>query len=305
MVGGEALKVIVANTGEDTLTYIDLKNRGVIETIELKNNGNKGPFFGPYDMVANGKGYIYISNIYDNSIIKLDIKNRKVIDVLHVGSYPTCIKYFQNHLYVTNSDSNSISIIDERNFSLIENISVGEKPIDIEIDEKEMKIYVANSNESSINVIDLISKSNNTIRLDNNPIKIIIEGKYLYILFTINNDTINNSNISIINLKTYEKQNLINLEGIFSTMLKINSSEIIFLTNIDKGYLYRMDIEKKNLLSKTYLTGMPNKLDWDGQNLLFITNILTDTLTLFDTNENRIIKNIKVGQEPNGILILD
>ena len=39
--------------------------------------------------------------------------------------------------------------------------------------------------------------------------------------------------------------------------------------------------------------------------MLFISNISTNTLTLFDVNTNRIIDNIKVGIEPNGILILN
>ncbi len=55
-------------------------------------------------------------------------------------------------------------------------------------------------------------------------------------------------------------------------MLKINGSEIIFITNMDNGYLYRMNIAKGGLLSKVYLKGgMPNKLEWDGDNtLLFL-----------------------------------
>lgn len=85
-------------------------------------------------------------------------------------------------------------------------------------------------------------------------------------------------------------------------MIKINSSEIIFTTNIDNGYLYRIDIKKKNILSKTNLLGLPNKLVWDGNRMVYITNLSTNTLSLFDINTSNIIKSIKVGIEPNGIL---
>lgn len=318
MDGGETLilkeKVIVANTGEDTLTCIGLRNREVTETIDLKStiNSNKDTalrldesFIGPYDMVSSNQGFIYCTNIYNNSVFKIDIKNKKILDILCVGSFPTCIRYFKDRLFITNSDSNSISIIDEKTFSLIENIPVGEKPMDIEIDETNMEMYVANSNGYSINVIDLKGKDNKLIKLDNNPVKVILEEKSICILSIANNGMTNNSNISIIDKETYKVQESIDFEGIFSTMLKINGSEIIFITNIDNGYLYRMDIVKGDLLSKTYLNGMPNKLEWDGDNTLFISNISTNTLALFDIDTNQIIDNIKVGIEPNGILILN
>jgi YVTN family beta-propeller protein len=307
-------KVIVANTGDDTLTCVDFGNRHVVETISLEEliaaNNKKifrlgGPFIGPYDMVSNDKGIIYCTNAYDNSIFKIDIENKEILDYISVGSCPTCIKHFGKYLYIANSDSNSVSIIDEKNFSLVTNIPVGEKPIDIEIDEYNMKMYVANSNGYSINVIDLIGKNNNVIKLSHNPIKIILEEDHMYILLNINNSISSNSNISIMNLKTYEKQEIVNLKGIFNTMLKINGSEIIFLTNIDKGYLYRMNIKKRNLLSKIHLTGMPNKLEWDKEKLVFISNISTNTLTILDIDKNIIVDNIRVGQEPNGILIFN
>ena len=305
---------MVANTGEDTLTYIDLKNREMIETIGLRNiiSNHKdtmpridSSFIGPYDMVYNGCGFIYCTNNYNNSIFKIDIKSKKVVDLLHVGSFPTCIRNFKDYLFIANSDSNSISIVDEKSFSLIENIPVGEKPEDIEIDEDNMKMYVVNSNGHSINIIDLRGKDNRLVRLDNNPVKIIIEKESIFILSIVNNGITSNSNISIMDRKSYKIQESINFKGIFSTMLKINGSEIIFITNMDNGFLYRMNIIKGNLLSKTYLNGMPNKLEWDGDNTLFISNISTNTLTLFDINSDKVIDNIKVGMEPNGILLFD
>ncbi|MCF6466026.1 hypothetical protein C3E90_09070 [Clostridium sp. Cult2] len=313
--GGEKLilrgKVLVANTGDDTLTFIDFddKNKETIDLLKIASHNTRrtirleGYLIGPYDIVSNGHGYIYCTNVYDNSVFKMDLNNNKIIDILAVGSYPTCIKYFDKHLYVTNTDSNSISIIDEESFSLVENIPVGEKPTYIEIDEINMNIYVANSNGYSIDVISLKENNHSIIKLCNNPIKITLFENHIYILSNVNNGLDNNSNISIINLETYKEESNTQLEGIFSNMLKINNREIIFITSMENGYIYRMDIRGRNLLSKTYLKGMPNKLEWNGENTLFISNISTNMLTLFDINENRIIKNIKVGREPNGILI--
>ena len=311
--GGEILKLkgklIVANTGDDTLSCLDIDKREVIDIIDLKsilNNKNiklDRSIIGPYELITTENNLIYCTNIYDNSIFKIDMETKEIIDTLYVGSYPTCIKYFNNSFYIVNTDSNSISIVDEKSFSLVENIQVGEKPTDIEIDENNMKVYVANSNGYSINRIDIKKYENIIIKLENNPLKMILEGNHMYILSNVNNSPIHRSNISIMNLETLDRENILDLNGIFNTMLKINGSEIIFTTNIGDGYLYRMNIKNKNLLSKTNLSGIPNKLEWDGNEIVFITNISTNTLTLFDIKTNKIIQNIKVGLEPNGILV--
>lgn len=316
--GGEILifdgKAIVANTGEDTLSFIDLIDRKVMETIDLKkiiNNKEDNRFLidnsliGPHDMIYSNEGYLYCTNVYSNSIFKMDMRNKKIIDVLYVGSFPTCIKSFQGKIFVANSDSNSISIISEKTFSLIESIPVGEKPIDMEVDREHMKLYIANSNSHNISIIDLIESGNRVVKLDHNPIKIILEDEYIYILSIVNNGICNKSNISIMDRKTYRTQESIDFSGIFNTMLKINGSEIIFITGIGDGYLYRMDMKRGSVLSKTYLKGMPNKLEWDGDSIILITNISTNILTLFDMNTNKIIDNIEVGEEPNGILVFN
>lgn len=316
MDGGEKLslkgKALVANTGEDTLTFIDFDD-GKIESIDLKaiphvnynkTIGLKGEPIGPYDLVSN-QGYIYCTNIYDHSVFKLDLKNRILIDTLAVGSCPTCIKHFNDYLFIANTDSNSISIIEEDTFTLAENIPVGEKPTHIEIDEINNDIYVVNSNGYSMDIINLNSRGHRTIKLKNNPVKVSILQNKIYILSNINNGLINSSNISIVNLESYKEEDRMEMEGILSNMLKINDREIIFSTSMEDGCLYRVDIEKKNLLSKTYLEGMPNQIEWNRGQILYITNISTNRLTLFHMDRNRVIKNIEVGKEPNGILLLN
>ena len=297
-------KVIIANTGDDTLIFLDSKKRKIIDILDLKSIKNNFPI-GPYELINMGNHLLYCTNIYDNSLYKIDISTKKVLDIIYTGSYPSCIKYFKDNFYIVNTDSNSIAVINVKDFSLIESIPVGDKPTDIEIDKINMKIYVANSNDCSISKIDLIKNEITTIKLKNNPLKIVLEGNHMYILFNANDSLSYKSNISIMNLETLEIENIVDLDGIFNTILKINTSEIIFTTNIGNGCLYRMDIKKGNLLSKTNLSGLPSKLAWDGDETIYITNISNNTLTLFDIKTNKIIYDIKVGMEPNGILFFN
>lgn len=304
-------KLIVANTGDDSLTFIDLFHGGRSKTFDLKDTANHGNdnikfhnyLIGPYDLEYDGKEYIYCTNVYDNSVVKIDSKTRKIVDIISVGKYPSCIKYFEQQFYIINSDSNSISVIDEKDFVLAENIQVGENPVDLEIDRKNKKIYVANGNGYGIDVIDLNGEGRDIIRLTDNPAKMIMDSNKMYILSNVDSRVLDRSNLSVIDLETHKEKNIGNLKGIFSNMLKINGSEIIFITNMEDGYLFRMDIKRNNLLSKTQLKGMPNKLCWNGDNILFISNMFTNMITVFDIKDNKVIDNIEVGKEPNGILL--
>lgn len=297
-------KVIIANTGDDTLSFLDIEKREVVDVLDLRFFRNHCPI-GPYDLITTGNDLLYCINIYDNSLYKININTKKIIDYIYIGCFPSCIKYFGDNFYIVNTDSNCISIIDEIEFQLIGSISVGDKPTDMEIDRDNMKIYVSNSNDRSISIIDLNTNSNIVIKLQHNPLKLLLEGEYMYILFNGNDSPSDKSNISIMNLKTFKIHNILDLQGIFNTMLKINSSEIIFTTNIGNSCLYRMDIKKGDLLGKTVLTGFPNKLAWDGNRTIYISNISNNTLSLFDVKTNKVVQDIKVGQEPSGILFFN
>lgn len=308
-------KIVVANTRDDSLTFIELENWTKIEKWNLKdsikfnkNINMQSIYLGPYELECDMEGNLYCTNVYDNSILKIDLERKEIVDLLAVGKYPTCIKYFENKLFVANTDSNSISIVDVKDFLLVENIQVGEKPLDIEIDKENKMMYIANFSGQSIDIIDLKNYEKITIKLKDTPVKMTIYNGKLLILSNINNGSLNKSNISnisLIDLKDYRKENIKSFGGIFSNMLKLKGREIVFTTNMDNGYLYKIDIERRNLLSKTYLSGMPNKLEWDGNNLLFITNISKNFLTIFDINSNKVLDNIEVGNEPNSVFLLN
>ena len=101
---------------------------------------------------------------------------------------------------------NSISVVDEESFSLIEDISVGEKPTDIEIDEENFKSIDCKWQSCfTISVLDLNKETISSIRLSKHPIKILIEGKAIFILSYKNNGMTNYSNLSILDMETYKQ----------------------------------------------------------------------------------------------------
>ncbi len=302
-------KILIANTGEDSLTLKDgysLKTIFLSKLIDEKkdNSTQENSQLGPYDMDIGEGGFIYIANSYDNSIMKIDLENIKLLEFIKVGRNPTCIKRFMGKIYVANSDSNSISIIDEKTFSLIEDISVGEKPTDIQIDENGLKLFIANGNCYTINILDLNSEKISSIILSKQPVKIAIEDKRLFILSYINNGVMNYCNLSELEIENYKTMMSIDLKGIFANFVKIKGKEVFYLSNIEDGYIYKVFIDNEVNITKTYLGGMPSNIKWDGEKNLYIANILNNDLTIIDESRNKIIDNIRVGKEPNGVLLL-
>lgn len=293
-------KIVVANTGEDSLSIIDIKNNYKTDKIYFDSF-----LIGPYGIYTNYKmDKIYITNSYNNSVSKVNLVNNKIVDLVSVGSCPTCIKGYNNLILISNSDSNSISIINEYCFKLIENISVGEKPNDIEIDKATGKVYVANSNGHSIEVIDLEKNTIERISLKSNPVKIQLEKNFLYILSIKNEGFYNMSNISILDLNNNNIIKTLDLKGIFNYMIKLKGKNIIFVSDIEKGYLYKVDIKKGIIIAKIYIGGMPNKILSSRDNILYIANISKNIISKVNYKDRKVIKTINVGSEPNDLIFI-
>lgn len=297
-------KILVANTGEDSLILKDIRDNTISRKICLRKLIGGRERLGPSHMDIGKDGLLYLVNSYDDSLAKIDIENSILIDLIKVGRNPRYIKVFKGKIYVLNSDSNSMSIIDEDDFSLIEDISLGEEPLDIEVDMEGLKIFIANTKSHSINVLDLKTDHISHIYLDKQPIKIIIENKRLFILSYINNGIINYSDLSELGREGQKTINNIKLKGIFTDFIKIKDKEVFYMVNIDYGYLYRISIDEKVNITKTYLGGMPSNIIWDGKDKLYITNNLNNLLTVIDEKDQQIICNIRVGKEPSQVLLL-
>lgn len=304
--------MLTANTGEDSLTLISFDNGFASKTIFLSELIEKydskiiedSNQLRPLNMALTGDGYILLANSYDNSVMKIDIDNLQILGWIKVGKNPTVIEEFQDKSYVVNTDSNSISVLDTKSFTLIEDIAVGEKPTDIIIDREKCKCYVANSNCYTMNVLDLKSESIDTISLGKQPIKLLLEEEELYVLSYTNNGVMNVSNLMGLSSEDYQVKMNLDLNGIFDDFIKFRGEKTFYLSSADDGYIYKIIMDKKVEIEKTYLGGMPSPIKWDGESKLYIANILNNEICIIDVMTNKILKNLRVGKEPSGILLL-
>lgn len=293
-------KLAVVNTGSDSITIVDMDNDYRCDTFFLCKGK---PYLGPHQIIqGDNENILYSTNSYNNSIFKINLCEKQIEDSLIVGSFPSHIDTLDDLLLVTNSDSNSISVIDKKNFLLIENIPVGEKPHDIKVDEISKKVYVANSNNYTIDVLNVYNNTSDTIKLPFKPLHLFLGEERIYVLCPLNNG-MTDSKILVINLEDSTIEHSIDVDGVIIDMIILEDKKIIYTTNIDDGFLYKLDIEDSSFSEKHFIGGMPNNLLLHND-FIFITNVLTDNLHFFDSNKKEIIKSINIGIEPNGLLLL-
>lgn len=310
-------KILVADTDEDKLILIDTESFSVEKTLKLSKLKIKDNFklnlennkFGPYDVIKSKDNNIYVTNCYDNSIMKIDLNGEKILGLLKLGKNPTCLRRFDGKIYIANSDSNTISVVDESSFSLLEDIAVEERPTDIRIDRDNKRIFVANGNCYTISIIDLNNKKIKSIILQTYPIKLIYEDERLFVLSYTNKGDKDYTNLSEIEMKNFKIIVSIDLIGIFTDFIKIKGKEMYYLTNIEDGNIYRIWIdsnlkERSVDKSKILLGGMPNKIIFDHKSNLYACNMLSGELISIDEKTGEIKDKIRVGKEPNGLILL-
>lgn len=305
-------KLLVANAGCNSLTVVDVNDMKITDIIcldKLMYDSNyitfnrEVPFYRTHCMAVNKeRSFLYLVNSFDDSIFKVDLIKKKIINAIYAGSNPSHIQLLDDLIIVTNSDSNSISIIDENSFTLVENISVGIKPHDIKVDENTNKIYVSNSNGFSLNVISLYDDNIETIKLNTHPLHLYILNNFMYILSSQTNG-MNCSYITKLDLKTHKVIKSIPIDEIILDMTIINDN-LLFTTNVSNGYIYKINNFSNKQTEKYFIGGMPTSIIWDEKNYLYITDIERDLLIVFDTIKSKVIKTIKVGEEPSALLLI-
>jgi YVTN family beta-propeller protein len=294
-------KIITGNIGDDTISIIDLEDLDKIENISIKDLMKTNRRVGPWDMTLNRNGELLVLNSYDESLIILDISQKLIKEKIALGRFPICIKIYDKKIYILNCDSNSLSILDESTLHLVEEIYLGEKPSDLQIDSMSLKAYIANTNGNSISIINLLDNSVEVQSINSQPIRIFIKNGKIYILSYINNGVMNFSSISVLDLYSKELRDY-KIKGIYIDFVMVDDNNFL-LSNPEDGYLYNFNLENKSLTKRLLIGGMPNKIIKDN-NYIYLTDLLNDLVLIIDLDKDSIVKKIKVGKEPQGLILL-
>lgn len=306
---GEALmknksKVVVANTGDSSISIIDPYAWKEVHRIQLSANS------GPYDVVKHGSGQkVMVSQSYADLLINVDILSGEVIESIAIGRHPCKIAYDNTRklAFITNNDSDTMSIIDANKMKLMGQIGVGSMPQGIDFDPISRSLAIANVNSNDVMIID---SDNLTMRyivkIDRNPleVKYSTDGDKLYISCFIA-QSCNAGSLIVVETKDYTIVSEISLKGMPGQLYISRTGDYLLVASLGKGGLEIIDVREMVSLRKIPTNGMTQGMAVDlEEKYVYVTNPDDNSMAVVDWKQGKKIATVEVGKEPNGIVFI-
>ena len=115
----------------------------------------------------SGKGEIFVTHFFNDSISVLSDTNNAVIATIHFGQNyePVGIAYdsAMGELFVANYGANTVSVISDATDKVITNVSVGAYPQAVAYDSGKGEVFVASGTSRTPSMVSIISDSTNTV----------------------------------------------------------------------------------------------------------------------------------------------
>lgn len=298
-------RIITTNLDEDSLSIIDKKSFPEAATLYLKDllqeEGLTRDKMGPIDLIIH-KGKLLVLNSQDDTIFEIDLEAKVLKSINKLGRYPSNLGLLEGRIYIINSDSNSLTIIDSEKMELVETISLGNNPSSLALDPLNKRILITNLASSSISIIDLQGNRSDH-KLRGQPLKIKLYGDHIYILSLVNDQEEARSRLLLLDRRSLEPVQSLALKGLFYDFVKIENEDRIYLICPEDGYLYRMEERSGQIKKALYIGRLPRKILYDGENHLYINDLIKNEILIVNIGKDLVEYRIKVGREPQGLIL--
>ena len=297
------LLLFVSNYGTDYITVIDREMERVIGAITVGS--------GPAGMVTNVTGdRLYVVNSISRYISIVDTTRFVVLgriylttgrDPMDVAFVPEGGASTEGKLYIINRGSDDVTVIDTVARRVLKTINVGRAPSAIVADTGRKEVYVANEGSNSLTVIDAVD--------DTAVAEIYVGSRPKGIMLRKEKDKIyvfneGSGSISVVSPTSRKVVRTISLtippargvEGFSGRMFIVSSSR-------DSLSFYNpFDVMTRGM----EVGPSPFGLGVDERrNRLYVTAFGGDRIFLFDPILEREVKDLRVGENPYGILVVE
>ncbi|MFD2444382.1 YncE family protein [Bacillus sp. CGMCC 1.16607] len=237
-----------------------------------------------------------------------DTATNDLLKSIEVGNHPAHIVFTENGKYavVTNNEDNDLSIIDTESFTLVETVETGKGPHGFRISTDSQKAYIANMGEDTISVINLEEmKEEKKIKLGSTPVTtgITSDGKTLLVTLYAENM------LAIVDLATDHVKKVEVGKGPAQVYVDGNN-QFAYVANQgteDEPSTSVSVIDLGSMKVKTSIEtgkGAHGVVTSPDSKRLYVTNMFENTVTVINTEQNKVIDKIDVGEIPNGISIM-
>ena len=288
------MKVYISNYLSRSISIIDYS------TLELEMNVQLDENIYPHNFCIDKiQQLAYIPSSLDGELYVLDLSTGKIIDDISIGGKLSNIALCNEELFISNEDSNSIYVLDLKTLNPIGIIGVDNMPHGFDIDYINNKLYVACID--SIICIDTISKMICK--------KIDIDFKAMHVKLDRNKNEIYTSTLDG-KVLIIDEENLKNKKIIDKFLVPVEicfnyKSKQIYVADMGHKKVIVLDYDTGEILDYINIDGNPQGLQISNDyKLLFISDTKNNLIKIYNTLDNILLKDIKVGNEPTTIICM-
>lgn len=286
------MKIYISNYLSGSISIIDIEKLKVEKEIKLEEN-----IYPHYFCIDEDNDLIYIPSSNNGILYIVDLRTDKVVDTVSIGGSLSQIALNNEDLFLANEDSDSIYILNKKDLNPVGIISVDNMPHGFDINRDTNKIYVPciksivcidASKECVEKKVDLDFKAWH-IKLDTRKKEIYVstlDGKLVIL---------DETSMSI---KRVLEDFLLPVEICFNY-----SQNKIYMTDLGHRNVRILDYETGQYIGSIDVDGNPQGLEISKDDkLLFVSDTQRDSIKVYDTSNNVLIKEVKVGKEPTTII---
>nr|WP_294571784.1 YncE family protein [uncultured Romboutsia sp.] len=288
------MKLYISNYLSRSISIIDYS------TLELEMNVQLDENIYPHNFCIDKiQQLAYIPSSLDGELYVLDLSTGKIIDDISIGGKLSNIALCNEELFISNEDSNSIYVLDLKTLNPIGIIGVDNMPHGFDIDYINNKLYVACID--SIICIDTISKMICK--------KIDIDFKAMHVKLDRNKNEIYTSTLDgkvlIIDEENLKIKKIIDKFLVPVEICFNYKSKQIYVADMGHKKVIVLDYDTGEILDYINIDGNPQGLQISNDyKLLFISDTKNNLIKIYNTLDNILLKDIKVGKEPTTIICM-
>ncbi len=298
--------IFVSNEKSDSISVIDPKSLEVVKIIKTSRR--------PRDMEFNRTHTLLFVAAGDDDVIDvINIEKLEVVDSIPTGPSPEVFFFSPDErlIYVSNEEDSSLSVIDAAEKIVIEEIPTGAEPEGVILSEDGKIAYVTSEVSDMVHVIDtegLFVVENIIVGTRPRRLALTPDGKELWVSTELSGE------VYIIDRKTLQVTDVVRFLPPGFRRADVTPVEVEISQDGRTGYVTlgranhiayvntaTREVEDYVLVGKR-AWGLAYNAD---ESRLYVTNGLSDDITVIDNRKRKAIKSIAVGRVPHTVIIDD
>ena len=288
------MKVYISNYLSKSISIIDYETLTLEREIKLDEN-----IYPHHFCIDKEKNKMYLPSSSNGILYVLDMTNEKIIDSSSIGGSLTQVALYNEEIFIANEDSNSIYFMDKNTLDPIGMVSVDDMPHGFCFDLPRKKLYVPCMD--SITSIDIINKVvEQKMSIDFKAWHVQLD-KYKNEIYVSTLD----GKVVVIDEESLQTKQVYD-EFLLPVQISFNYKDRkVYIADLGYKNIKILDYNQVKYIGNIDVDGIPQGLEISkDEKRLFVSDTQRNSVKVYDTATNGLIKEIKVGKEPTTIICM-